>query len=76
MQAIKCELCGNNELIKKDGVFECTYCNTKYTLEEARKLFVSGTVSIEGDVKTKDADFIIKAGVLEKYNGESVNGHL
>ena len=71
MQAIKCELCGSNQLIKKDGFFQCEYCGTKYTLEEAKKLFVSGTVSVEGEVRTKDADFIIKAGVLEKYNGES-----
>lgn len=36
MQAIKCELCGSNELIKKDGFFQCEYCGTKYTLEEAK----------------------------------------
>lgn len=71
MQAIKCELCGNNQLIKKDGFFQCEYCGTKYTLEEARKLFVTGTVQIEGNVSTKDADFVIKAGTLMKYNGES-----
>ena len=71
MKAIKCEVCGSSELTKKDGIFQCDYCGTKYTLEEVRKLLISGSVSITGDVKTKDADFIIKAGVLEKYNGES-----
>ena len=71
MKAIQCEVCGSNEMTKKDGVFQCDYCGTKYTLEEVRKLLISGSVSITGDVKTKDADFIIKAGVLEKYNGES-----
>ncbi len=71
MEAIQCELCGNNQLIKKDGFFQCEYCGTKYTLEEAKKLIISGSVQIEGDVKTKDADFIIKAGTLERYNGES-----
>ncbi len=71
MKAIQCELCGNNQLIKKDGYFQCEYCGTKYTLEEAKKLIVSGAVQIEGDVKTKDADFIIKAGTLIKYNGEA-----
>ncbi len=44
MKAIQCELCGSNQLIKKDGFFQCEFCGTKYTLEEARKLFVSGSV--------------------------------
>lgn len=47
MQAIKCELCGSNQLIKKDGMFQCENCGTKYTLEEARKLIqVQGTITI------------------------------
>lgn len=46
MQAIKCELCGSNHLIKKDGFFQCEHCGTKYTLEEAKKLIVSGTVEV------------------------------
>ena len=71
MKVIKCELCGSSDLIKKDGLFECQYCGTKYTLEEARNLFTDAIVSISGDVKTKASDFTIKAGVLEKYNGES-----
>ena len=62
MKAIRCELCGDNHLIKKDGFFECESCGTKYTLEEAKKLFVSGTVSIEGDVKVTQTDFTIRAG--------------
>lgn len=46
MQAIKCELCGSNQLIKKDGYYQCEFCGTKYTLEEAKKLIVSGTVEV------------------------------
>ena len=71
MRAIKCELCGSNQLFKKEGFFQCEYCGTKYSLEEARKLI--GKVEIEGDVSVKEADFIIRAGVLEKYNGSDVN---
>lgn len=44
MKVIKCELCGNNQLIKKDGFYQCDYCGTKYSIEEARKLI--GTVEI------------------------------
>lgn len=69
MQAIQCELCGSNALIKKDSLYMCEYCGTKYTPEEAKKLLISTTISIDGDVKIKEADFIIRAGTLEKYNG-------
>ena len=46
MQVIKCELCGSNEFTKVDGLFQCNHCNTKYTLEEAKKMMVSGTVEV------------------------------
>ncbi len=48
MKAIKCELCGSNHLIKQDGYFVCQHCETKYTLEEARKLIIEGTVDVSG----------------------------
>lgn len=51
MKAILCELCGSNDLIKKDGVFVCQYCGTKYTVEEARKLLLDGPVEVSGTVK-------------------------
>ncbi len=49
LKAIVCELCGSNELIKEDGLFRCMYCGTRYTLEEARKLFVDDTVTVRID---------------------------
>lgn len=45
MQALKCELCGSNNVIKQDGVFVCQHCGTKYTVDEAKKLL--GTVKID-----------------------------
>lgn len=47
MKAMICEMCGNNNLVKTDGLFVCQYCGTKYTVEEARKLFVEGVVKID-----------------------------
>lgn len=44
---IKCEICGSNDLVKKDGYYVCQYCNTKYSLEDAKKLIVEGTVKID-----------------------------
>lgn len=50
MKAMKCELCGSNDLIKKDGLYECQYCQTKYTPDEAKKLLVE----ITGEVTVKN----------------------
>ena len=45
MNAIVCELCGSNDIIKQDGLYVCQHCGTKYSLEEAKKLL--GTVKID-----------------------------
>ena len=49
MQAIKCELCGSNSFTKEDGYFVCDHCNTKYTLDEAKKMMIEGTVNVKVD---------------------------
>jgi len=60
MKAIKCELCGFHELTKRDGYYVCNACGTKYTLEDARKLIINGTVEIvRGNA---ECDRIIGAG--------------
>ena len=41
MKMFACELCGSNEISKKDGMFECAHCGTKYTAEDAKKLFIT-----------------------------------
>lgn len=51
MKALKCEMCGSNDVVKQDGLYVCQNCGTKYTIEEARKMMVEGTVSVEGTVK-------------------------
>lgn len=33
-----CELCGGTTFVKRDGMFVCEGCGTKYTLDEAQKL--------------------------------------
>ena len=40
MKKLVCELCGESDFVKAGGVFECQVCGAKYTLEDARKLFV------------------------------------
>ncbi|SEA86502.1 RNA polymerase I-specific transcription initiation factor Rrn7 [Oribacterium sp. KHPX15] len=50
MKAIVCELCGSNEFVKEDGYFVCQHCGTRYSLEEAKKLMIEGTVDVSGSV--------------------------
>lgn len=49
MKAIVCEMCGSQEMVKKDGMYVCGFCGTKYTVEEAKKLIteITGTVKID-----------------------------
>jgi uncharacterized Zn finger protein (UPF0148 family) len=61
MKKITCEICGNNDLVKQEGYFVCEYCGTKYSLEEARKMMIEGTVDVKGTVK------IDNSSVIEKY---------
>lgn len=44
-RAMVCELCGSNDIIKRNGLFECQHCGTKYTVEEAKGLI--GVVKID-----------------------------
>lgn len=58
MKVIQCEMCGSHDLIKKDGVFVCENCGTKYTLEEAKKLMIDGVVSVSIDTSKKEQDLL------------------
>lgn len=40
MKRIACEMCGNPDLIKQDGVFVCQFCGCKYSAEEVKKMIV------------------------------------
>lgn len=48
MKPLTCEMCGSTNLIKENGVFVCQSCGTKFSVEEAKKMMVEGTVSIAG----------------------------
>lgn len=56
MKALKCEMCGSNDVVKQDGLYVCQNCGTKYTVEEARKMMVEGTVEVKGTVKVDTSD--------------------
>lgn len=56
MKALICEMCGSTNLIKEGGVFVCQSCGTKYSVEEAKKMMVEGTVDVKGTVKVDSSD--------------------
>lgn len=54
MKQLTCEMCGSTDLMKQDGVFVCQSCGTKYSIEEARKLMIEGTVDVTGSTVKVD----------------------
>lgn len=53
MNQLTCDLCGGNDLVKDGGFFVCQHCGTKYSVEEARKMMIEGTVSVKVDNSEK-----------------------
>lgn len=43
-------MCGGTDLVKQDGVFVCQSCGSKYSIEDAKKLMVEGSVDVQGTV--------------------------
>lgn len=58
MKRLTCEMCGSTDLVKQDGFFVCQTCGTKYSVEEAKKMMIEGTVEVQGTVKTDLSDQI------------------
>ena len=58
MKQLTCEMCGSTDLLKQDGVFVCQTCGTKYSVEDAKKMMIEGTVNVSGTVKVDNTDKI------------------
>ncbi len=48
MRPLTCEMCGSNNVIKQEGLFVCQICGTKYSIDEARKMMIEGSVDVSG----------------------------
>lgn len=55
MKQLICEMCGSTDLMKQDGVFVCQTCGTKYSVEEAKKMMIEGTVEVTGTVRVDNS---------------------
>ncbi len=60
MKQLTCEMCGGTDLIKQEGVFVCQSCGMKYSVEEAKKMMIEGTVDVQGTVKVDNSGFVEK----------------
>ena len=73
MKQLTCEMCGSTELLKQDGVFVCQTCGTKYSVEEAKKMMVEGSVEIFGTVQIDNSDEL--ENVLDLAINADVSGN-
>ncbi len=44
-------MCSSNDFVKQDGFFICQSCGTKYTVEEAKKMMIEGTVKVDNSAQ-------------------------
>ncbi len=54
MKQLTCEMCGGTDLVKQDGMFVCQTCGTKYSVEEAKKMMIEGTVDVSSSTVKVD----------------------
>ena len=50
MKIVRCQSCGANELVEKDGYMVCTFCNTRYTIEKEDLGIKTSSISLDSDI--------------------------
>lgn len=73
MKQLTCEMCGSTDMMKQDGVFVCQTCGTKYSVEEAKKMMVEGTVDVTGSTVKVDNTASIGNYLIMAKNAYDVN---
>lgn len=76
MKQLTCEMCGGTDLVKQDGVFVCQNCGTKYTVEEAKKMMIEGTVDVQGTVKIDASDKVKNLYIMARRAKDDNNAEL
>lgn len=79
----KCPECGGNVVVDNEKeAWVCDFCKTPFVVDKAINNFntinnITNNNEIKADVvnvyESKNNDFVIKAGVLEQYVGESID---
>lgn len=73
MKQLTCEMCRSTDIMKDGGVFVCQTCGCKYSLEEARKMMVEGTVEVQGVVQVANTAQISNLMNMAKNAFDSKN---
>lgn len=60
MKQLTCEMCGSTDLIKQDGIFVCQSCGCKYSVGEAKKMMIEGTVDVSGSTVKVDNSALVE----------------
>lgn len=71
MKQLACEMCGGTDLIKQDGVFVCQNCGMKYSVEEAKKLMIEGTVNVANTAQFDNLVKLAKNALESNNNAEA-----
>lgn len=71
MKALTCEMCGSTEIVRKDGLYVCQACGTKYSVEDAKKMMMEGTVKIDGPVKIDESENLSNLRTLAQRASEA-----
>ena len=73
MKQLTCEMCGSTEMVKDGGFFVCQTCGTKYSVEEAKKMMIEGTVDVQGTVRVENQSNVDGLMRIAKTAFESEN---
>lgn len=73
MKELQCELCGSTDIIKQEGVFVCQSCNTKYSLEEAKKMMFGNTTQTVEIDSTSELEKLYKIARRAKESNNNVD---
>ncbi len=64
-------MCGCTEIVRKDGLYVCQACGTKYSVEDAKKMMMEGTVKIDGPVKIDESESLSNLRTLAQRASEA-----
>ena len=77
MKPLTCEMCGSTDLVKQYGMFVCQNCGTKYSVEEAKRMMIVGSVDVSGSTVSIDTSrelanlYQIARRAKDENNGEN-----
>jgi hypothetical protein len=71
MDMLVCELCGSNAFTRRDEFYECDYCRTKYTAQDAQKvpnLLALANAAYEGENFPEAYEYANRALEIDAQN--------